>query len=310
MKLINIKGNTYYIKGGTNTGVIKLENNNALIIDPGRYGVRQKRMMELLKENNMDIKYIINTHEHGDHYEGCSYLKKIDDNIHILSSSEAKIFIDNPNKLADYIVGGKANKFLKFKEFEDKNNFTKVDYIIDEGKVVLNNKKFEIIKLSGHTEGSIGVLTEDKILFVGDLFVGSTMLKKFDLLLLYDVKEYLNSINKVKDIDFEYMVLGHDKEICSKLDSQYIINDHINAVNNYVNQVRDLLKSPMTIDNILKNIIINNSLSCNYTEYHYFRSSIVSIISYLCDLEEIDYSIELGEMLYYSKKAEIMLKYI
>lgn len=302
MKLINIKGDTYYIKGGTNTGVIRLDNNNCLIIDPGRYGIKQRKMIELLKENNMVIKYIINTHEHGDHYEGSSNLKKLNNNIQILSSSEAKIFIDNPNKYADYTVGGKANKFLKFKESSEESHETKVDDIIEEGKIVLNNRKFEIIKLSGHTEGSIGILTDDKILFVGDLFVGSQMLKKFDLLLLYDVKEYLNSVNKIKDIDFEYMVLGHDKEIYSKIDSQGIINNHISAVNNYVNQVKDLLKSPITIDNILKNIIINNNLSCNYTEYHYFRSSIVSIISYLCDLNQIDYSIELGEVLYYSKK--------
>lgn len=302
MKLINIKGNTYYIKGGTNTGVIRLDNNNCLIIDPGRYGVKQIKMVELLKENNMVIKYIINTHEHGDHYEGCSNLKKLNNNIQILSSPEAKIFIDNPNKFADYTVGGKANKFLKFKESSEESHATKVDDIIEEGKIVLNNRKFEIIKLSGHTEGSIGVLTDDKILFVGDLFVGSQMLKKFDLLLLYDVKEYLNSVNKIKGIDFEYMVLGHDKEIHSKIDSQVVINNHISAVNNYVNQVKDLLKSPMTIDNILKNIIINNNLSCNYIEYHYFRSSIVSIISYLCDLDQIDYNIELGEVLYYSKK--------
>lgn len=302
MKLINIKGNTYYIKGGTNIGVIRLDNNNCLIIDPGRYGVKQIKMVELLKENNMVIKYIINTHEHGDHYEGCSNLKKLNNNIQILSSPEAKIFIDNPNKFADYTVGGKANKFLKFKESSEESHATKVDDIIEEGKIVLNNRKFEIIKLSGHTEGSIGVLTDDKILFVGDLFVGSQMLKKFDLLLLYDVKEYLNSVNKIKGIDFEYMVLGHDKEIHSKIDSQVVINNHISAVNNYVNQVKDLLKSPMTIDNILKNIIINNNLSCNYIEYHYFRSSIVSIISYLCDLDQIDYNIELGEVLYYSKK--------
>ena len=302
MKLINIKGNTYYIRGGTNTGVIKLDNNSCLIIDPGRYGVRQLNMIELLKENNMNTKYVINTHEHGDHYEGCSYLKKLNNNIQILSSSKARLFIDNPNKFADYILGGKANKFLKFKESLEDDYHINVDDIIDEGNIVLNGRKFEIINLSGHSEGSIGILTEDKVLFVGDLFVGDYILKKFDLLLLYNVKEYLNSVNKIKDIDFEYMVLGHDKTIYSKIDSQVVINKHINVVNKYVNQVKDLLKSPMNIDYILKNIIINNNLTCNYAEYYYFRSSVVSIISYLCDLDEIYYNIELGEMLYYSKK--------
>lgn len=303
MKLKNINGNTYYIKGGTNTGVIKLNHNESLIIDPGLGGMRPRKIVELLKENNMDIKYIINTHEHGDHYEGCSQLKKFDNNIQILSSSQAKIFIDNPNKFADYIVGGKTNKFLKFKVAEEKNNSIKVDNIIEEGSIVLNNKKFEIIKLKGHSEGSIGILTEDKVLFVGDLFVGSQILDKFDLLLMFDVKEYLNSIDKIKNIDFDYMVLGHEKQICSKSDSINIANAHTNAIKKYINKIKDLLKSPITIDDILKNIIIDNGLACNYTEYHFFRSSIISIVSYLCDLDQIDYSIEQGEMLYYSKKV-------
>ena len=49
MKLINIKGNTYYIKGGTNTGVIRLDDNSCLIIDPGRYGMKPRKMIKLIK---------------------------------------------------------------------------------------------------------------------------------------------------------------------------------------------------------------------------------------------------------------------
>ena len=49
MKLINIKGNTYCIKGGTNTGIIKLDNSSTLIVDPGLGGMRPRKIMELLK---------------------------------------------------------------------------------------------------------------------------------------------------------------------------------------------------------------------------------------------------------------------
>ena len=149
----------------------------------------------------------------------------------------------------------------------------------------------------------MGILTEDRVFFVGDLFIGNNIFSKFDLLLIYDVKSYFESINKIRNIDFDYMVLGHGKEIYSKEESEFLIKSHSDAINKYITQVKELLKSPITVDNILKNIINKNKLSCDYKEYHFFRSSIVSIISYLCDLNLADYNIELGEMLYYSKKV-------
>lgn len=303
MKLTHIRGNTYYIKGGTNTGIYVFNDNSSLIIDPGLGGRRPLKMMELLAENNIKPKYIINTHEHGDHYEGCSQLKKIDKNIKIISSEEAKIYINNPKIYGDYILGGRCNDFFYSKLSKEKNISIKVDKVVEEGKLVLNNEELEIIKLRGHSEGSIGILTKDKILFVGDLFIGNHILNKFDLLLMYDIKAYLESINKVKNIDFEYMVLGHAKEVIEKNKIDTIIKSHIEAVYKYLNQVRDLLKFPITIDNILKEIINNNKLTCNYKEYYFFRSTIVSMISYLSDLKEIDYNLEQGEVLYYSKKA-------
>lgn len=303
MKLNCIKGNTYYIKGGTNTGIYKFKDGSVLLIDPGLLGMRPKKIINLLEENNLKLKYIINTHEHGDHFEGGIVLLESNPDIKVFSSEEAKVFIENPNFAADYSMGGKANEFLNLKLFNEKNKRIKVDEVIKEGSLELNGEQFEIIKLSGHTEGSIGILTSDKVLFVGDLFVASSMLSKFNLLLLYNVKEYLNSIEKIKDIDFEYMVIGHGKEIISKKAIDEVVKNHKESVFKYINQVMELLEDRITMDNILKNILNNNDLSCNYKEYHFYRSTIVSIMSYLIDLKKVDYEIKNGEILYYSKKV-------
>lgn len=303
MKLNCIKGNTYYIKGGTNTGIYKFKDGSVLLIDPGLLGMRPKKIINLLEENNLKLKYIINTHEHGDHFEGGIVLLESNPDIKVFSSEEAKVFIENPNFAADYSMGGKANEFLNLKLCNENNKRIKVDEVIKEGSLELNGDQFEIIKLSGHTEGSIGILTSDKVLFVGDLFVASSMLSKFNLLLLYNVKEYLNSIEKIKDIDFEYMVIGHGKEIISKEAIDEVVKNHKESVFKYINQVMELLEDRITMDNILKNILNNNDLSCNYKEYHFYRSTIVSIMSYLIDLKKVDYEIKNGEILYYSKKV-------
>ena len=40
----------------------------------------------------------------------------------------------------------------------------------------------------------------------------------------------------------------------------------------------DYLNNPITIENILKHIIVNNNLSHSYKEYHFFKSSLISCI--------------------------------
>lgn len=301
MKLTKLSGSTYYIRGGTNTGIYKFEDNNVLLIDPGLRGLRPKKLMSFLKENDLNIKYIFNTHEHDDHYGGCSELKDLDENIIIYSSKYAKFFIENPSAYGDYMLGGKGNELLNVKRKKENNNSVKIDEILNENSIVLNNEEFEIITLRGHSAGSIGILTKDKILFVGDLFVGNHILSKFSLLLLHDIGEYFNSIEKIKHIDFKYMILGHDKNPISKEQSYYVIENHKKSVNKYLNEIRDLLKNKITIDDILKEILVKNELSCNYKEYYFFRSTIVSMVSYLIELDEIEYQIKDGQILYYSK---------
>lgn len=302
MEITNIKGNTYYIKGGTNTGIYLLENNEAVMIDPGLYGTRAKRVIEKLEANNIALKYIINTHEHNDHYGACKQFKEYYKDLEILSSSYAKMYIEHPELFSKYIIGGKSNIFLDDKLKGKIVEFVKIDKIIDSGSVNIGDIPFEIIPMQGHTPGSIGIMTKDKVIFVGDVLIGEKILKKYDFLFLYDVEAQIISLNRLKDIDFDYLILGHGKEIISKKDSYDLIKKNEDAIKKYLYQIRELLKRPMTLENLLKYIIQNNNLSNNYKEYHFLKSSLVSVISYLTYLEEIGYILEQGELLYYTKR--------
>ena len=51
MNLINISGNTFYIRGGTNTGLYLFDDNSALIIDPGLSGARPNKIIKILKNS-------------------------------------------------------------------------------------------------------------------------------------------------------------------------------------------------------------------------------------------------------------------
>ncbi|MDK2586526.1 MBL fold metallo-hydrolase [Romboutsia sedimentorum] len=302
MDLINIKGNTFYIKGGTNTGVYIYNDNTALIIDPGLSGLRPKRIINILENDNINLKFIINTHEHNDHYGACNQFREFYKDVNILCSQYAKLYIEHPSLFSKYIIGGKSNEFMDERLRSKCLEQTYIDEVLNEGIVNLNNEDFKVIDFKGHTPGSIGILTKDKVLFVGDLLIGLNMLEKYDFLFLYDLKEYISSLDKLRNIDFEYIVASHSKDLITKKESEKIIKNHEAAVYKYVNQIKEELNTPMGIEVLLKNIILKNSLKCNYKEYHFFKSSLISVISYLASLQEIDYILSQGELLYYTKR--------
>ena len=127
------------------------------------------------------------------------------------------------------------------------------------------------------------------------------MLSKYDFLFLFDIEYQIKSLEKIKDIDFEYLVIAHSKKFISKDESYKIIDKHKRSIEKYINQVRSYLNKPNTVENVLKNIIVNNNLSYGYKEYHFFKSSLISLISYLIDLGEIEYILDDGQLLYYTK---------
>ena len=301
MKLQKVFGNTYFVKGGTNTGVYLFENNEALLIDPGLNGLRPKNMIKMFENEKIIPKYIINTHEHEDHVAACGQIKHSYPKVEIIASENAKIFIERPELFSDFILGGKHNKFLTAKLFHRNIEKIYVDTIVDEGTLNKNNTNFEIINLKGNTLASIGILTKDGVLFAGDLLVGEEVLNKYDFLFLQDVEEYLKSLDKIQSLDFNYLVLAHGRKVLDKDSTMLLINKHRQAIYKYLNQIKENLKVPMNIDALLKKIIKENELTYNYKEYYFFRTSLVTCISYLADLDEIDYTLEDSDLLYYTK---------
>lgn len=301
MKLQKVFGNTYFIKGGTNTGVYLFENKEALLIDPGLSGLRPKNMINMFENEKIIPKYIVNTHEHEDHVGACGQIKNAYTEIEILASENAKIFMERPEFFSDFILGGKHNKFLTEKLFHRNTEKISVDTIICEGKLQKNGVDFEVLDLKGHTSGSIGILTPDGVLFAGDLLIGEETLQKYDFLFLQDVGEYLKSLDVVEKLDFDYLVLAHGKKVLDKNNTILSIEKHRQAVYKYLDQIIENLKVPMNIETLLKKIIKENELTYNYKEYYFFRTSLVSFISYLADLDKIDYTLEDSDLLYYTK---------
>ena len=294
MTLNKIKGNTYYIDGPTNCGVFVFKNKNCLIVDTGINNTEAKKIENLLIENSLHPKYIINTHNHLDHCGGNLYFKKNYTGCLVYTSKLDKLFMENTDLFSSILSSSYPSK-----AFNRSNKPLEVDFILEYGINKLNDEKFNIIALPGHSIEQIGIVTPEKVCFLGDSIFSSEILDKYSFPYLYNIEDSLLSLNKIKNIDADYFVISHSKKILDKSEINSLVDKNIENINKYKNQILDLLDQPLTRENILEDITILNNLSLNFYEYHLNFGGISAFISYLYNEKLIDYSIEDGNLYYF-----------
>ena len=132
----------------TNCYVITLNGSKeAFVIDPG---FPDKSILEYIRNNNLEVKCIVNTHGHADHIAGNAQLGY-------------PVFIHEKDK--DYLSNSMLNlSFLAGFAVEG----SVADTLLQEGDtIMLGDVGFEVIHTPGHTPGGI-CLKGNTMLFSGD----------------------------------------------------------------------------------------------------------------------------------------------
>ena len=141
-----------------NTFIVYDETKECIIIDPGCYDQSEKDTLEeFVKENNLKVISLINTHCHIDHVLGNSFVKSeydVDLIIHELDMSTLK-----SNEVVAPMYG--------FNSYEN----CEADGFIGEGEQVkFGNSVLDVIFVPGHAPGHIALINkEEKICISGDV---------------------------------------------------------------------------------------------------------------------------------------------
>jgi len=138
--------NSFYIGGGVQA-----------LIDPGltRYVPSLLESMKLDGIQETDIRYVINTHSHPDHFEGSAYFAP--DKVKIAMHDDEISFLNGEG-------GGLYGLFGLNRPAVD------INMRLKEGNLVLGDEAFEIILIPGHSPGSVGLYwPARKALFCGDV---------------------------------------------------------------------------------------------------------------------------------------------
>ena len=202
--------------------IVDESNNTACVVDPSE----SKPIIDFLKNKNITLKYILNTHHHYDHVGGNKELKK---------------------NLGAIVVGFK----------KDMNRIPEIDILLEDNQIwKAENFKAKIFHIPGHTSGHICFhFFQEKIIFTGDTLFSLGCGRIFE----GTHKEMFESLNKIKSLPNETKIYcGHEYTLQN---SKFcIMHDPENTnLKKKINYIINLIKNGLpTIPTTLK-----DELDCN-----------------------------------------------
>lgn len=287
MELINVGEKTYYIKNATNIGIYKIDDNNVYLIDAGNDKEAGKKILKIIDEQGWKVKGIITTHSNADHIGGNKVIQDRT-SCDIFAYNIEKCFAEYPILEPSFLYGGYPfedikNKFLLAKE----SVVTPIEDNLPDG--------LEYFTLKGHFFDMIGIRTSDNIYFLADSLFSEETINKYHLFFIYDVREYLNTLNYLSTLKGKLYIASHC-EATSDISSLIEINK--NKIQEIIGKIYNVCEEEITFEDILKYIFDEYSLIMNPNQYVLVGSTIKSYLAYLSDDGKLSYEFKDNKMLW------------
>ena len=275
MNLEYITEDVAYIPGAVNIGVIFNEG-TATLVDTGLDRDSGRNIRRLLEAEGIQVKSIINTHSHADHFGGNNY---------IVRNTDAKVYapwveagiIENPILEPIYLFHGAApiknlrNKFVLAKP-------SPVHHILEHGKTNIDGRKLEIIPLPGHSFNQVGVLVDD-ILFCADVVFSERVIDKYRIPVVQDVGNHRETLETLSETSHRMYVPCHTKPTG---DITALVDRNLRVVESISSDILGLLDEPKSIQEIQSELCTGYGLDLDVVQQYYLiHTTLMAYLGYL-----------------------------
>ena len=202
--------------------IVDNTNNTACVVDPGE----AKPIIDYIEKNEINLKFILNTHHHGDHVNGNLEIKK---------------------KFNSKVIGYKG----------DKERIPGIDFLVNDNQIWEEDRfKAKIYHIPGHTSGHIAFhFFNEKKIFTGDtLFsLGCGRIFEGTYKQMYDSLQKIKKLPKETEIYFGHEYTLQNLKFC-------ILNDSKNS-----KLKEKILEINERLDNHVPTVpsILSDELKCN-----------------------------------------------
>ncbi len=288
MELKQIGERTYYVSGMFHVGVYVLDKEDGpdiyadkipvCLIDSGLDDEVAAEIDKLLCDNNFYVRMIINTHYHADHSGGNSYFKEKYDCV-VLATKPNAALIANYDVCPAMLWGASPVQDILTHYFYTTSTeaIAIEDYELPGG---LSTEAFP-----GHCIAMIGVRTSDDVLFVGDAVISEQTLSHSSLSYIYDIGEYLESLDRLERMSASVFVPYHAEPV-NDISGLVCINR--SSVMNIIAIIKDICEKPTSFEEIYSTIYNRCGMRTNLYRYTIEGAIVRGYLSYLYNNGELE----------------------
>ena len=269
---------SYYINSPAKIGIYRQSENEVYLIDSGNDKEAAKKALKIAGQNGWRIKGIINTHSNADHIGGNQYIQK-QTGCPIFASGIEGAFTRHPILEPSFLFGG-----YPFKELRSKFLLAKESEVTDCSSPGFPSE-LELIPLPGHFFDMVGVRTPDNTVFLADCVSSPSVLEKYGVTFIYDVAQYLATLDYIETIDAAVFVPSHAD---ATTDIRPLAALNRAKVHEIAHAIEEICADPQTTESIIQAIFRAYRLTMTAEQYVLVGSTIRSYLSWMKDSGKLD----------------------
>ena len=272
-ELLQVSEKCYYINCPAKTGVYVADGENVYLVDSGNDKDAGRKVRQILDKNGWHLAAILNTHSNADHIGGNRYLQGLT-GCKVYSGGIEAAFTKYPVLEPSFLYGGYPCKDLRHKFLMAQESSVTG---FSDGSFP---KGVEVIPLPGHFFDMVGFRMPDNVVFLADCISSRETLDKYAVSFIYDVGAYLETLDKVEQMEAAMFVPAHAD---ASADVKELVCYNRDKVHEVADRILSICGEPICFERILQEVFKGYGLSMNFEQYVLVGSTVRSYLSWMKD---------------------------
>lgn len=205
------------------------------------------------------VEHLLITHGHADHFAAGASVR--DEGARVWAARDDASMVENPDiNIRGLFSWAKPGDFLVTKLF--RGTPCPVDALLE----AWSDPRATAVPLPGHTLGHTGLLTADRVLFTGDALYQTEIWERHPLPYAIDPSEVASSLERIRELDFDWLVPGHGR-IIDREEAESHIDHHLSELGRIAEFIVERLRLERTTEEAIALVSAERGLSENPAGY-------------------------------------------